>query len=65
VDYKGWIQNRAEELAEEQYGKEFYDLPENIRASVYNQAYNDRADYEADRIDAAYDRWKDKQSGIG
>ena len=56
MDYKDWIQNRAEELAQELYSTEFYELPENIRAQVYNQAYLDYTDHYAAQIDAAYDR---------
>jgi len=56
MDYKDWIQNRAMELADEQYGKDFYDLPDHLQTEVYNQAEADYTDYYAAQIDAAYDR---------
>jgi len=56
MDYKDWIQNRAEEIAEEQYGKEFYDLSDTLQIGIWNRAEADYHDREADRIDAAYDR---------
>jgi len=56
MDYKDWIQNRAEELAEEQYDRDFYDLPDNLQIEVWNRAEADYHDHEADKIDAAYDR---------
>ena len=56
MDYKEWIQNRAMELAEKQYNKDFYDLPDSLQAEIYNQAEADYTDHYADMIDAAYDR---------
>jgi len=53
---KDWIQSRAEQLAEEQYGEDFYNLPDNLQIEIWNKAEADYHDREADRIDAAYDR---------
>jgi len=56
VDYKDWIANRADELALEKYGKDFYDLSGELQVEVYNQAMEEYKDHYADMIDAAYDR---------
>jgi len=61
MDYKDWIQNRAEELAEEQYGRDFYDLSDTLQIGIWNRAEADYHDREADRVDTAYDRWKEEQ----
>ena len=61
VDYKDWIQNRAEDLALEQYDLDLYELQDSIRLTIYEQAMKDYSDHYASQIDAAYDRWKDKQ----
>lgn len=55
-DYKDWIENRAHELAEERYHKDYYDLPEDIQLEIYTRAETDYIDHYADQIDAAYDR---------
>ena len=58
IDYKTWIQNRAEEIAIAVYGREFYDLPEYIHTWVYEQAMEAYKDHVADQIDNAHDREK-------
>lgn len=40
-DYKWDIQVRAEELAMDRYGIEFYELPEHRRDSIYREAMTD------------------------
>ena len=60
-DYKDWIQNKAEELAQEEYGTEFYDLPEATRDIIYNRASELYVDFYADKIDAAYERALDNK----
>ena len=61
TDYKEWISERAEELAYERYNKGYYDLPDNIQMELYTRAEADYTNQEADRIDAAYDRWLESQ----
>ncbi len=38
-DYKYAIQQRAEELASQRYGEDYYDLPEDLRETLYEEAY--------------------------
>ncbi len=54
LDYKGWIQNKADDIAREEYDQEFYDLPEEIRDAVYNKATQAYKDTYADLIFARY-----------
>jgi len=61
MDYKDWIQNRAEELAQELYDEEFYDLLNDLQIRLRNRAEADYHDHEADKIDAAYDRAMEAQ----
>lgn len=61
VDMKEWIQNRADEVAMETLGKEYYDLGPHMQAMCYAKAMEDWADYYANLIDAAYDREKERQ----
>jgi len=61
TDYKDWIENRAHELAEERYNKDYYDLPENIQQEIYNRAVADYIDYYASKIDATYDRIREQR----
>ena len=58
-DYKDWIQNKAEELALEEYDAVFYELNETKQAKIYNKAMEAYTDYYADSIDAAYERIRD------
>ena len=63
-DYKYWIQNRAEEIAVEEYGKEFYDLPDELWDKVYQQAIEAYKEAYADRIDSTYEAIRDKQEDM-
>ena len=58
MDYKDWIQDKADEIAVERGYDGFYDLPEDQRDEVYNEAMEAHKDYEASLIDAAYERSK-------
>lgn len=60
-DMKDWIHNRAEELAEQKYNKDYYDLPNHLQDEVYNQAEADWIDHYSSEIDAAYDRLMEEQ----
>ena len=61
MDYKEWIQQRAEELAQEKYGKDYYSLPDGLQLQLWESTYIDYIDKEAARIDAAYDAWRENQ----
>ena len=63
MDYKEWIQQRADELAEEILGegKDFYNLSDDFQIEVWDIAEQDYNDRESDRIDAAYDRYLKQQ----
>ena len=39
-DYKYQMQLIAEEMAEERYGKDFYDLPQDVQFTLYDEAMN-------------------------
>ncbi len=55
TDYKDWIAERANDLAQERYNKDYYGLPDNIQMELWARAEADYTDYYAARIDAAYD----------
>ena len=55
-DYKDWVVNRAEDLAQEQYSKDYYDLPNHKQIELWTQAEADYVDHYADQIDAAYEQ---------
>ena len=61
LDKKGWLQNRAEEVAMEVLSKEYYSLGPHMQAMCYAKAEEDWIDYYASLIDAAYDREKERQ----
>ena len=56
-DYKDWIQNKAEDLANAE-NAEFNDLPSDKRDAIYNQACELYKDHLADEIDAIYERMR-------
>jgi len=41
MDYKDWVQSRAEEIAAKNHDKDFCDLSEGKQTTVYNQATED------------------------
>ncbi len=53
MDYKGWIQEKAEEIAQETFHVDFYSLMPDIRDVVYERAIDDYKDHMADQIDGA------------
>ena len=61
TDYKEWISERAEELAQERYNKGFYDLTNDIQMELWQYAEADWINREAARIDAAYDAAMESQ----
>lgn len=54
-DYKDWIADLAEELAQERYNKDYYSLPDGIAAEVWQHAEAEYKDMESTKIDAAYE----------
>ena len=55
MDYKEWIQQRADELAEDLYDKDFYHLTGDEQIKVWEQAKEEWIDHYAVSIDACYD----------
>ena len=62
--YKDWIQNKAEDIANQEYGLGFYDLPEQTQTVVYNRAMEAHKDYVADQIDKARDDERYRRLGL-
>jgi len=58
---KDWTQNRADEIANELYDKEFYDLPSSLRDEVYAKAMEDWNSYYAIQIDHLFDIAKEQR----
>lgn len=44
MDIKEAIQDIAEDIAMEKFGRDFYDLPSDIQHVVYNEAYEEFRD---------------------
>ena len=61
TDMKEWIQNRAEEIAQEVHNKDFYDLGHHTQLQVYAKAMEDYKDYYASLIDSTYERLRDQK----
>lgn len=57
-DYKYEMQLRAEEIAEQKYGCEYYDLSHERRTEVFTQAMHDWNNDRADRADFILDSRK-------
>ncbi len=51
--------NKAEELAEKRYGREFNDLPASLQMQIWMEAEQEAADYFACQADAIYDRMRE------
>ncbi|MBU2051355.1 MAG: hypothetical protein KKH61_20600 [Gammaproteobacteria bacterium] len=61
TDYKEWIAERAEELAQERYNKSYDSIPDDIKEELFARAEADYSNREAARIDAAYDAYLERQ----
>ena len=61
TDYKYAMQVVAEEIAETEYDKDFYDLPQEIQDKVYNMGVDRFTDKMISKVDALLDREKEKQ----
>ena len=53
--------NKAEELAQQRYGREFGDLPASLQMKVWMDAEQEAADYFASQADAIYDRMMEEK----
>ncbi len=58
MDYKEWIQTRAEERALEHFGMDYSELAELSQQWCYSQAEEDYKDYLAAQIDRAREEKK-------
>lgn len=58
-DYKYEMQLRAEQAAEDEYGKDFYDLPSDKQDKLFNQASVDYAEDVHARAEALRDARED------
>lgn len=61
IDQKEWQQNKAEEVALEKTGHEFYELGPHMQLMCYMIAEEAYKDYYAGQIDATYERMRDQQ----
>ena len=52
---------KAEELAQQRYGREFGDLPASLQMKVWMDAEQEAADYFASQADAIYDRMMEEK----
>ena len=60
-DYKDWIQERADEIADEDWGDDFYDLTEHRQRDVYAQAMIEYIDAYSDWYDSIYERIREER----
>ena len=60
-DYKDWIADRAEEIAQERYNVGFYNLFKPLQITTWLEAEADYVDRESARTDALYDAMKEKK----
>ena len=51
--------NKADEIAEQRYGRPFSELPAPLQMQVWMEAENEAADQLASELDATYDRLRE------
>lgn len=62
VNMKDWLQNRADEIALDKTGHEFYELGPQLQLMCYMIAEQDWVDYYSSLIDVVYEeREKERQ----
>ena len=61
ADKKYWISCRADELALEKYGKDLYDLPDDLQLTVYQRAMDDYINEYSSWLDHVYESEKDRR----
>lgn len=54
------ISEKADEIADRVYGRDFNDLPKRVQMQIWMQAEEAEADDEADRSDHTYEELRDK-----
>ncbi len=52
--------NKADEIAEQRYGREFSDLPASLQMQVWMEAEQEAAEYFRTQADAIYDRMREE-----
>ena len=60
-DLEQRISEKADEIAEQRYGREFGDLPAHLKMEIWMEAEQEAADYMASQIDAVYDRMMEEK----
>jgi len=60
-DVKDATSTEADRIAEQRYGKEFYDLPKPIQHEVWCEAESIVRDKVADQADAIYERLRERR----
>ena len=63
LDVKEAMQTEADQIADQRYGREFYELPNHIQHEVWCEAESIVRDKVADEADAIYERIKDRRNG--
>lgn len=61
IDQKEWTQNKAEELALELTGHDFYELGTSLQLMLWLAAEQYYINYYSSLIDSIYEREKDRQ----
>jgi len=64
-DLEQRISEKADEIAEQRYGRDFGDLPASLQMQVWMEAEEIVKDKMADECDAIYDRMKEEKLFIG
>ncbi len=58
MDEKDWIRERADKIADEEFGSDFYDLSGTLQDKIYSRAMAGYTDYYADYCDSVFERIK-------
>ncbi len=64
-DIKDATQTEADQIAEQRYGREFYELPKPLQFEVWSEAESIVRDKVADEIDNAYEHFRERRNGDG
>jgi len=62
-DIKDATQTEADQIAEQRYGREFYDLPKPLQFEVWCEAENIIREKQAAEVDNAYERLRERRNG--
>ncbi len=58
MNWRDWIRERADEIADEEYGADFDVLPEATRAKIWGQALDAHTDAYSAYCDSVFERIK-------